>query len=44
MKYLLACLIIPSALMLFFVAFTLSALYIGVEKMLDRIGAKKFSD
>lgn len=43
MKYLFACLIIPTVQTLFIVAILLGALYFCVESLLDRMKAKKIS-
>lgn len=44
MKYLLACLIIPAAQILFVVAIALGVLYFGVDNLLSRLKPKKISD
>ena len=44
MKYLLACLVIPTAQLLFVVAFMLGALYFGVDYLLGRMKREKISD
>lgn len=43
MKYLLACLIIPTVQTLFVVAIVLGALYFGTEKLLAQMKMKKIS-
>lgn len=43
MKYLLACLIIPAAQMLFVVVIVLGALFFGVDNLLARMRSKKSS-
>ena len=44
MKYLLACLVIPTVHILFVVAFMLFALYFGVGNLLGRMKQEKISD
>ena len=44
MKYLFACLIIPTVHVLFVVAFMFGALYFGVANLLDRAKREKISD
>jgi len=43
MKYLFACLIIPTVQTLFVVAIVLGALYFGMENLLGRVKAEKIS-
>ena len=44
MKYLLACLVIPTAHILFVVAFLLGALYFGADYLLARMKQEKIND
>ena len=44
MKYLLACLVIPTVHILFVVAFMLGALYFGMASLLDRMKQENTSD
>ena len=44
MKYLLACLVIPTVHILFVVALTLFALYLCVDSLLGRMKREKISD
>lgn len=44
MKYLFACLIIPTVQILFVVAFMLGALCFGMNNLLERMKQKKFRD
>lgn len=44
MKYLLACLVIPTVHILFVVAFMLGALYFGVSSLLERAKREDISD
>ena len=44
MKYLFACLVIPTVHILFVVAFLLGALYFGMTSLLDRAKREKIRD
>jgi len=44
MKYLFACLVIPTVQVLFVVAFMLGALYFGMARLLDRAKREKIRD
>lgn len=44
MKYLLACLIVPAAQIMFVVVIALGVLYFGVDNLLRRMKPEKISD